>query len=237
MILNFVINDEHLIHYLLRNIGAKNFPSRKYIKDIVAFQNLAWKKSKTLFDLFSGRLLIDDFENKKFLNESKNLSVFLTTLKKSREYKKIYTQTEKYLIFCKKQWEKNYEYSSAIIKELTKFNLNKNFTVFIVHPSIGKGRYLGNNKIEWGHHESWPNYATIYLWHEILHSYFSFSDKDHAIIQLISDNELRSRLNGNKYPPFEGHKELVPLMKKMLPKWKRYICLKERNFKKFYKSL
>jgi len=178
-----------------------------------------------------------DFEKSEPFKEAKNLTKFVLILKKSKEYKKLLLQTENYLQFCKKQWEGNYKYSSEVIKELTGFNLNKQFTVFITHPSLRNGRYLGNNRIAWGHYEDWSNYATVYLWHEILHSYLTFSDKDHAIIQLIADNELRIKLNKEKCLPLKGHKELFLLMKKMHPKWKKYTIARRKNFKELCKSL
>lgn len=60
----------------------------------------------------------------------------------------------------------------------------------------------------WGGLEMWPNYTTIYVWHEIFHSILpgqglKTTDLDHALIQLITDNELNARLNGFSYPPFD----------------------------------
>jgi len=84
-----------------------------------------------------------------------------------------------------------------------------------------------------GHHEDWPNYATVYLWHEILHSYIGYSEKEHAVIELITDEELRIRLNGSKYPPFAGHKYLAKIKQKILPRWKKYLKSKKRNIREF----
>ncbi len=156
---------------------------------------------------------------------------------RSKEFKKILNQTEKYLEFCKKQWRKNYDMTSEIIKELTGLKLNKNFTVYITHPSQRNGRYLGNNQITWGNSEKWPNYTTVYLWHEILHSYFLNSDLVESIIELIADNEIRCRLNGCKYPPFEGRKRLIATKKKLLPHWKKYLKSGKRDIKKFHREM
>ncbi len=118
---------------------------------------------------------------------------------------------------------KNYEASNHLIADIIGLSFSKNFTVYITHPSLKNGKSISDGKIEWGHKEEWPNYTTIYLWHEILHSYLPHDDLSHAIIQLITDNELRILLNGGRYPPFEGHEDLFPIMKKLLPYWKRYI--------------
>lgn len=70
------------------------------------------------------------------------------------------------------------------------------------------GRYLGSNEISWGGVNEWENYEIVYIWHEILHDdklLGTESDVNHAIIELISDNELRRRLNGDEYNFDQGH--------------------------------
>ena len=57
---------------------------------------------------------------------------------------------------------------------------------------------------------------------------FSRSDLDHALIELISDNELRIRLNGGgeyfKCNGIEtGHDFLLDLEKGILDDWKKYL--------------
>ncbi|KKU99309.1 MAG: hypothetical protein UY32_C0002G0045 [Candidatus Jorgensenbacteria bacterium GW2011_GWC1_48_8] len=115
--------------------------------------------------------------------------------------------------------------------------LNKKIAVYITHPGLKNGRYVGNNTIEWGHNEDWPNYATIYLWHEILHSYIGYSEKGHAVIELITDEELRTQLNSGKYPPFVGHKYLKSIKNRLLPQWRKYLNSEERNIRKFIKEI
>lgn len=237
MKLKFVVNENYLITHTLSSMNCDRFLTVKHKKDIVAFQNYAWKKSKKLYNFITGRLLPDDVTDKNIKLLSRELPSFLATLKKNRSYKKILSQTENYLSFCKNQWNKNYEVSNKIIRELTGLNFNKTFTVYITHPSLRNGHYLGDNKIAWGHNEDWKNYATVYLWHEVLHSYFTYSDLDHVIIQLITDEELRTQLNGGKYPPFVGHKNLTSLTKKVVPYWDKYLKSRTKNIMKFRKTL
>jgi len=109
--------------------------------------------------------------------------------------------------------------------------------VYITHPSLKNGQYLGENKITLGHNEDWPNYFTIYLWHEILHSYLGKTDLEHALIQFITDEELRIKLNGGEYPPFVGHKNLFPLMERILPFWRKYLKNKSKNIIEFKNNL
>ena len=237
MKLKFVINEDYLVIHVLSNMSQDRFSSSKYKKEIVSFQNLAWKKSKNCYNFLVSRFSPDDLSNKNIQSIAKELPSFLRTLKKSKQYKKVLSQTKEYLIFCKSQWDKNYQFTIKIMKELTGLKFNKTFAIYITPPSLRNGIYLGNNKIAWGHSEDWLNYSTIYLWHEVLHSYLSRSELNHALIQFITDEELRTRLNGRGYPPFVGHENLFPLMKRILPYWKKYLKSKSKNIMKFQRKL
>jgi len=245
MKLNFTINEDYLIAHTLSSTASDRFSSKKHKENIVSFQNFAWKKSKKCYNFLAGRIYPEDFLYLKSIKSTvRELPNFLLALKKNKYYKKILIQTKDYLDFCERQWNDNYQYTGKIIKELTEFNLNKQFIIYITHPSLKNGCCIENDKIVWGHNEDWPNYSTVYLWHEILHSYFrfaniKFSNKniEHSIIQLIADNELRIRLNGGKYPPFKGHSKLFPLMKKILPFWKKYLKSEKKDILKFRNML
>lgn len=237
MKLNFIINEDYLFVHTLSSTSSDRFSSKKYKKDIIALQNLAWRKSKRCYNFLIGRLLPNDWTDKNVKSLSREFPIFLNAARKTSQYKKILLQTKKYLNFCQDQWNKNYSFSQIVMKELTGFELNKIFDVYITHPSLKNGRYLGNNKIVWGHNEDWLNYTTVYLWHEILHSYFKNTDWSHALIQLMADNELRIRLNSGKYPPFVGHENLFPLMRRMLPYWKKYLKSKQKDILKLQELL
>lgn len=245
MKLNFIINEDYFIAHTLSSTAPDRFSSKEYKKDIVSFQNFAWKKSKKCYDFLAGRVYPEDFLCLKSIKSTvRELPNFLLALKKNKYYKKILIQTKDYLDFCEKQWNNNYQRTSKIIKELTGFNLNKQFTIYITHPSLKNGCCTKNDKISWGHNEDWSNYSTVYLWHEILHSYFrsanvELSDRniDHSIIQFITDNELRIRLNGGQYPPFKGHSKLFPLMRKISPYWKKYLRSEKKNILEFRNML
>lgn len=231
--LDFKIDDDYLIVHTLSSMGKDRFSSTKHKRDIVAFQNYAWEKCRSCYNLLVGRLSIAETMKRGLQKTSRRLPNFLKELKSSRLYEKLHKQTNEYLEFCKQQWEENYPFASKTIRELTGLRLSKNFTVYITHPSLKNGSYVGDNMIEWGHNEDWPNYATVYLWHEVLHSYLGCSDKEHAVIELIADEELRARLNGSKYPPFVGHKHLEKIKKRLLPRWRKYLKSEKRNIRKF----
>lgn len=237
MKLKFKIDSNYFIVHTLASMANDRFSSMEHKKEIVDFQNFAWKESENCYDLLAGRIYLERFIDKTFVDAIKDISRFLTKLQKSVEYQKIFKQTRDYLEFCQKQWDKNYELTIKIMEKLTGLKFNKSFIVYITHPSLKNGCYLGKNKIAWGHNEDWPNYYVVYLWHEILHSYFSNSEIEHALISFATDEELRIRLNGGKYPPFVTHKELFPLMKKILPFWREYINSKKKNLLDFKNKL
>lgn len=234
--LNFRIDDDYLIVHTLLNMSKDRFSSVKYKSDIVDFQNYAWKKSKTCYNLLVGRLSVKEVVNSELHKISKQLPSFLRELKTSKQYKKLRRQTEECLKFCKNQWSKNYAVASKTVSDLTGLKLNKKFDIYITHPSLKNGSYRGSAMIEWGHHEDWPNYATVYLWHEVLHSYLGRSDKEHAVIELITDEELRVRLNGGEYPSFVGHKHLGKIKQKLLPRWRKYLRSEKRNIREFIRK-
>ncbi|MDI6820853.1 MAG: hypothetical protein QMD65_01600 [Patescibacteria group bacterium] len=235
--LNFLINNDVLIIHTLSSMENHRFSSTKHKKDIVSFQNYAWRKSKSCYQLLVGRLSSEEIKNKNIQQICKKLPKFLKELEKSKQYRKILSQTKKYLNFCKNQWENNYHITSKYIKKFTGFKLNKKIDVFITHPSLKNGSNRNSNLIEWGHHEDWPNYTTVYLWNEILQFYIGRSDVEHAIVELIADEELRVRLNGGKYPPFVGHKWLEKYKKKILPCWKKYLKVEKHNINEFKKEM
>jgi len=99
---------------------------------------------------------------------------------------------------------------------------------------------VDNQTIVWGHPEEWPNYSTVYLCHEIMHILTNLdpSDITHAVIELMTDNELRIRLNNKgKYFQYPGHKHLRKLEKNILPEWKKYLKKPEKNIFNFIKDL
>jgi hypothetical protein len=241
----FKIDKDYLIYHTLKSMGRECFSSEKYKKNIVTFQNYAWEKDKVLYDLLIGRSEFKpkDFQEKKYLKlleRLKDIESYLDFLKKSKYFKKIYKQTKSYLNFCKKEWQKNYLKTIEIMTKLTGIDFkkeNKKFIVYITHPSLKNGFNFRDGTIALGVTKPWPNYSVVYLWHEILHSYFERTDLDHALIELLTDNELRIRLNGGKYPPFIGHEFLEKLKYKILPYWRKYLKSKNKNIFEFKKSL
>ncbi len=233
--INFKINKKYLINFLLGN--TNNFSCEKYQKDIIKFQNLARERSSTIYKFLTGWALPSDINKRNLDYVSEKLKKYYYDLENKQIFQKLYNQTKKYKKFCKLQREENFKKSYNIIKNLSWFSPKGKYFVYITHPGIKNWQYLWKNQIQWWNKELFENYTTIYLWHEIMHSYFGNSNIEHSIIQFICDEELRIRLNWWKYPPFVGHLELYELMEQMLPYWKKYLRTKNKNIYEFLNNM
>lgn len=167
---------------------------------------------------------------------------------KSKEFKKIFSETIDYKNFVEEQWEKNNEVVWKYFKEVLNINIPKDkISVYIFHNKTYHGNANPNTKtILWAHSEDWKNYTTVYLAHEILHLLADKKCEDqeimHALIELATDNELRIRLNkkGQYFKETKyniGHKYLRPLEKKILPYWKKFLTEKNKNIFQLEKEI
>lgn len=227
MKLQFTVNENFLIYRILLAEEAED-------ENIIALQNKAWDFSEHLYNLAIGRPAPSEMHD---VQEFQQIPKFFEFLKNTSEYKTIQEKTEVHKQECEQTWNASQAISTRIVKELTGYDLSSTFSVSVVHPALGEGRYLGNGEIVWGHDELWKNYAVVYLWHEVLHEYLGYSERRHAVIQLIADNELRRRLGGPEYPPFAGHPDLFPIMDEQLLHWQEYLHQKPkaRDFSGFLK--
>lgn len=99
--------------------------------------------------------------------------------------------------------------------------------------------------IYWGHDLDRPNYANVYLLHELMHVIlFSIEGVDsavgHALIELAVDNEFRIRLNEKgEYFDWEGHPYLAELEHALLDDWKAFLSMAKakRDFIAFAKQM
>lgn len=250
MKLNFKVNEQYLLFHSLSSRQPNLFSGWVNIK------NKAWKKSPLAYSFFMGRpefaFLEGDKESVEDIIKSfpeKAISVF-NLVKDSKEFKRIVLETKKYKQFVANQWDANKNIVFKTLEELIGFALpKKTITVLITHPKLHNGISLSNrNIIGWGHKEDWKNYSVVYLAHEIMHSVMTEklgqlgrNEISHAIIELITDNELRIRLS-NKGIYFKenkmevGHPDLRSIEKKILPAWKKYLKKKDKKIEEFYKE-
>lgn len=244
MKLEFKINKSYsLVHALKQRFDELPFLEWDNL------QNKLWKEFPDAFYFFNPcpeNIFLSKSPSEKIERAYKQFEPMVESGLKSKEFQRLYEETEKYLLFVKKQWENNEKETLKIIEELSRLTLpDKVFTVFITHPKLRNGTALAAyDAIAWGHHEDWENYSTVYLCHEIMHLLTIKETKKpkimHVLIELIADDELRIRLNEkeNRFPKdighfdlyqFIGHPELYQLKKKIIPYWKEYLKDNRKN--------
>lgn len=238
MKLQFKIDKTYLLVHSLNASQNLPFHAWEHIKDQI------WNKSKETYFLINGysEFILFIINQNKMKETYKKINCLTKELFKTKEFKKLYRETNNYLKTLKKQWGGNKKQALKILEELLGLPLpNKTITVLVTHPKLKNGFNIPDlNTICWGHPEEWKNYSTVYLCHEMMHIIIKDYQNDnimHALIELMTDNELRIRLNKRgkyfKQGKFEvGHPYLRKLEKKMFPYWIKY--LKKENKKTLF---
>ena len=147
-------------------------------------------------------------------------------------YPQLLAEAKTHLEQTRSEWTSNYERTFSFMTSLTKLKMSKTIKVLITHPEVFQGRYLEGNGIAWGRKSNGKNYSTVYLWHEILHSYLKYNNKTHALMELVTDDALRVFLNGGTFPPFsdDGHEKLKQKKQWIYDHyWKAYLANNSKN--------
>lgn len=248
MKLEFKINKYYLLIHILKQ-SELSFPEWE------KFQNKLcklWEKNPEgyyLFSWYSEAIFIRRKSLLKLDNTLKEAKKLIQEVLRLEDFQRLYEETKKYLPFVENQWQRNKKEALRILEELSGLKLpDKTITVFITHPKLRNGvNFPLFNAIGWGHSEDWQNYSTVYLAHELMHILTFKKTKNekvmHALIELMTDNELRIRFNkkGGRY--FKegkfgvGHPSLRNLERKILPYWKKYLKRKEKNIFEFEKEI
>lgn len=215
--IKFLVDDVFLAKFCIRNYQEERFIKKvqEYNKELIKhFQNT----SKSLSQNYYNKICDNWYAERKDEEISKYIDAIINT----DAFKKIREETTQTLSLLQLEWETNY---STIKKYLESLGLviNGNFTVYLNHPIFLEGQYWEDGIIIWSYRNDFLNYNVIYIWHEILHELIGKSDKEHALIELIADNEMKKQLNGDEYPPFTGHKDLQYLRKKINPKFQEFL--------------
>ncbi|MBX9721948.1 MAG: hypothetical protein K2X81_11175 [Candidatus Obscuribacterales bacterium] len=239
--ITFKVDPLYVVYHILVNTSPDRFIGNKCRPDIVDFQNLAWEKDQAAYKFLQHGvdpyMIMDHDDLSKLGKRAQDL---LQVMANDPSFKPLHKETEEAMQKAKREWDEDFEKSSSIMRELTgiKFDEFKDIQVYISHPSQKNG--LGGLKIQWTYRQDFPHYNTVYLWHEILHSYIpssehgeGFVNAEHAVIELLADNELRCRLNGGAYPPFEGHKGIGSLREKLLPSWREYLKNPHKDIRQY----
>ncbi len=251
--LDFEVNEDFLIMHTLGKIRGAPIYYEKNDPLLFSFYEHAKSVSPSIFDLVTLGSNKDktrigySFERYHDWEDTFNdapgvMRAYVASLKRDARFAKILSETLERARECKAQWENNYDATKATVEALTGLDLDKNISVYITHPRLNCGKVIetvnGVPSVNWGMNDLWPNYTTVYLWHEALHWFFEhpgLHDKwtkediekfniDHVIIQLIADYELALQLNGdaNYLPHKTGEWHFPKAMEKALPIWNRY---------------
>lgn len=228
MNVNFSIHDIFLAAHTLRMKGETI--SAAYKEDITAFQQYMEEISKEHYDklmnIETSELTPDNLTS----DQLKPLRAFLLQAIETTHYGKILSQTQDFGLACRNQWQKNSPQTSEIIKNVTGFTLDKSITVYFTHPGFNNASRLGNNVILWGRNGDGENYATIGLWHEIMHWYMANDNIAQAVIELLCYDYLRTQLDkGNSPATGNGDPGLKEIKEKILPDWKAYLDSGDKN--------
>jgi hypothetical protein len=219
----------------------KNNPLYYFIH-LVNYKHLKWAIENIYLD--------DDLQSSKtqITKLSKDIQKIFQSIFRSQEFKTILKETIQYKNSVKHQWDHNQNFVLNYLEEILGQKLpNISLSVYIIHPKLKEGRVNSKKSIIWGHPEDWPNYSTVYLTHELLHILFDYykipqNNLSHSMIELISDNELRIRLNkqGKYFKEKKeqiGHSYLRKEEKRILSYWLKYLEDKQKNIFSLYKTL
>ncbi|MBD3366438.1 hypothetical protein GF360_03835 [candidate division WWE3 bacterium] len=216
------------------------------LEDWESLKNALWKDYKIAYEFFLYREVVLFFANDSALEQLRKVpnqtEALFDKVRKSKEYEKLLEKTEKYKAWLEKEWEDKKDIVLKELEDILRVDLPvETFKVAVLAPELGNGINIGD-KILWGHTEDWENYSLVYLVHEALHSLFGKSELEHALIELIADNELRIRLNGGDVyhsvaGDLEGHASLLEIKKELLDSWNVYLESQNQNIYEYLREI
>jgi len=190
-------------------------------------------------------------KNVQIIRDEKTLKKIFDTIFKSSCFKKKYSECRTFKKQIEEAWRKNYR-GLKIFEKITGLQSSKTFEVFLLHPELESGCYLGMNQIEWGCTEDYDGHHFIGLCHEILHGLtqkqYQLNKTEaqqwllHAVICLSADEELRIQMYKGNYldpgSPYLSTPLLKKAVKKILPEWKKYTgSSKKRTILDFFQQI
>lgn len=178
-----------------------------------SFANYLWYKYKSSYFNLMKNIKSNDID-KNIILELQQQDFFNDYIKSAKEN----------LDRIKALWDKNKNKINLFLLKIFKKDFNISVTAIIVPPLLNTGTSLKNNFIVWGHENGLKdeNYDLVYLVHESLHSYFGKDDVSHAIIENITDTELKKYLSCTEFG-YDTHPYLKSIHEKILPFWNLYL--------------
>jgi hypothetical protein len=141
------------------------------------------------------------------LKDEKKIREIFEDIFSSQVFQVAYGETEALKNTIRVEWEREANRISAFLEGFGIEDKDRCFRVYVVHPSLCIGSYLGGQIIEWGCSPRYSGCALVGLSHELLHGIAEevlsgdISEErlwiTHAFIYLAADEELRCRLSGS----------------------------------------
>lgn len=195
---------------------------------------------KNLDRAFISKKMIKNFNKfpKDWLPYSMKLKKLAGIITTTKIFQKLKKQTKKYMKTLESKWNTKKNLINKIVYEVIRTPINDIFTVFVSHPNTHVGHNISyfpfsKNTLVWGHDGTkFPNYALVYLIHEIFHSFWvniglENNPITHIVQEFVADNELRVALDKRKKEKFNkahivGHTFHKKIAKELYPYWKQY---------------
>lgn len=238
MMLTFITNKTSTLHTIERNCR------RKHEILLTETHNKIWEKSNILWNLLFApdRLNFMDLDDLVKIGKIKKKYVnFLFSLP---EFKKLYANAKRNKVVVEQLWQASEERIAKEINSIChmKMDIPTNVKVYVTPDKLRDGQTNAKTKsIYWSgqRRNDFQNYDVVYITHELFHIIFPSGPLYHAIQELICDNELRIRLNGNadynitigdKQYQTVGHDWLLNVRTALMPYWKNIWRTKMRQY-------
>lgn len=150
-------------------------------------------------------------------------------VKATDEYRSVFDSTHENMTKLSENWQEMLESSYAIIYRLTGVEFgqeicpDKDFSVFVLHPSICAGGNFNSTTIECpSSNPDIPHWNNIYLWHEIFHNQ-NLCGNDEALVEVICDHQLRHELDSEQVESPIGHPQLSEMRAILVPAFEKYL--------------
>jgi hypothetical protein len=251
--INFHIDKVNLAYYAIQAWvapdGSKTFIRGQEIRDrLNTFRELALKEDAVACRFLGATRLYEmmtfaNHENMVLSALCQRAEALINNLLQQPAFLAIFDDTKLALENYRSEWLADYDKSFEVIKDLTGLNLNRSFEVYVTHPCQPQGINEGDT-IYHTYRTGFPHYNTVYMWHEVMHSLIKpvpgrdqteANNASHAVIELLTDNELRCRFSGASYPPFEGHDFLDATREYLLPSWREYLASSKHDILDYLK--
>jgi hypothetical protein len=228
--LNFVIDDQHLVYHTI----ARRMRDTTGVANVLEFRERAKAKDAAARQLLCGELSQDWFLTDKpgLAQLALRAEELLKAMANDPLFDLVRRETQAALERVRDEWEADCDLSHRIMAKITGLSLDREILVYITHPGLTNGQNF-NRTVFWTYWDAWPHCNTVYLWHEALHGFMDEDRTSHAVIELATDNELRFQLNGDTYPPFNGHEFLLEEKSRLLDDWRKYLKEGKGNIRNF----